>query len=76
SMNTLTQLRAEGWVWSGIGATRALLVIGALSWSAWLGARIVSRSDASPARRALALGLYTLPLALFGAAWYLNFVVW
>lgn len=76
SMMTITQLRAEGWVPRGVGVLRAVLLIGALLWSGWLGARIVGRSDAPLHRRALALALYGLALALGGATWYLIFVAW
>lgn len=76
SMTTLSHLRAEGWVLSGAGALRAAIVAGATLWSAWLGARIVAGSAAAWQRRAAALGLYLVPLAIGCANWYLVFAVW
>ncbi len=76
SMMTLTQLRAEGRTPPGVGIARALLIAGALLWSAWLGARIVARSPAAAGRRTAALGLYLVPLLVTGADWYLMFRVW
>lgn len=76
SMMTLTQLRAEGWTPPGVGVARALIVAGALLWSAWLGARIVARSSAGAYRRAAALGLYLVPLFVAGGNWYLMFRAW
>jgi hypothetical protein len=76
SMMTLNHLRAEGWVPPGIGPLRAVLVTGAALWSVWLGARIVARSDAALYRRAGALALYLVPVALACANWYLIFVAW
>ncbi|MCC7461266.1 MAG: 4Fe-4S binding protein [Gammaproteobacteria bacterium] len=76
SMLTLTQLRAEGWTPPGVGIARALIVAGALLWSAWLGARIVVRSPAAPYRRIAALLLYLVPLSVAGTDWYLMFRLW
>lgn len=76
SMLTLTQLRAEGVSFAWLDEARAVLLVFGLAWSAWLGARIILPSTVSPGRRALALGLYAVPLACVGLAWYLAFFVW
>ncbi len=76
SMTTLAQLRAEGWMPPGVGVLRWLILLGALLWSAWLGARLVACSCTTLPRRAVALALYLLPLAIAAATWYLLLEVW
>ena len=75
SMPTLTQLRAEH-VIVHADALRAALLVGALAWSAWLGVRILWRGEAVRVRRAAAVLLYALPLALSGGTWWLVFWRW
>ena len=75
SMLTLTQLRAEH-VIVHADALRAGLLACALAWSAWLGARILWRGNAVRVRRAAAVLLYALPLALSGGTWWLVFWRW
>jgi hypothetical protein len=53
-----------------------VLLAGGLAWSGWLGARILRRGEARRVRRAAALLLYALPLALTGGAWWLVFWRW
>jgi hypothetical protein len=74
SMLTLTQLRNEHIVLPYVGALRAALLAAGVLWSAWLGARLVLRSDATFISRALALSLYAAALALPAATWYV--VLW
>ena len=74
SMLTLTQLRNEHLVLPFASALRAAVLAAGVLWSAWLGARIVSRSDATIAARALALLLYAATLALPAVTWY--FILW
>ena len=50
-----------------------MLAAGVL-WSAWLGARIVSGSNATIVARALALLLYAAALVLPAVTWY--FILW
>ena len=76
SMTTLNQLRAEGWLPPGVAVARALLLGGAIVWSAWLGLRIVARSPASAPRRVAAIALYLLPVAIGASSWALMYVVW
>jgi polyferredoxin len=76
SMLTLAQLRGEHLAIPGIGAVRAALLAVGIGASAWLGGRMVLATDTSLARRSLALGLYAIPLALSGLAWYLVFWGW
>jgi uncharacterized membrane protein YfcA len=73
-MLTLTQLRNEHLVLPFASALRAAVLAAGVLWSAWLGARIVSRSDATIAARALALLLYAATLALPAVTWY--FILW
>lgn len=69
SMLTLSQLRAEGIVFSWIGLARTLVLSGGLIGSAWLGLRLISQQTPSMARR-LAAGLsFAVPLMLVGASW-------
>jgi hypothetical protein len=75
SMLTLTQLRAEHVIVHADGL-RAALLVGALAWSAWLGARILWGGSVARVRRVASLLLYALPLALTGGAWWLVFWRW
>jgi len=76
SMLTVTQLRNDHIVLPYIGAFRALLIAAGVTWSAWLGARIVMSSDAARWARSVALLLYATALALPAATWYLIFWRW
>jgi hypothetical protein len=73
SMLTVTQLRNDHIVLPYIGAFRALLIAAGVTWSAWLGARIVMSSDAARWARSVALLLYATALALPAGTWYLIF---
>ena len=70
SMLTLSQLRAEHVVFAHVAAVRGALLVAGAAWSAYLGGRIVIGGGASLARRAGALLLFALALALPVAAWY------
>ncbi|MDE2593020.1 MAG: 4Fe-4S binding protein [Burkholderiales bacterium] len=69
SMLTLTQLRADGVVFSWMGWARALVLCGGLAWSAWLGLRLIGPRKASIARRVGAGLCFAVPLTLVGASW-------
>src|SRR5574340_79123 len=76
STMTVAHLKAEGLVLAWLGGARgALLALGA-AWSLWLGGRIVAGSGAALVKRAAALLLYAVPVALVAAAWLLMFYVW
>jgi hypothetical protein len=76
SMLTVTQLRNDHIVLPYIGAFRALLIAAGVTWSAWLGARIVMSSDAARWARSVALLLYATALVIPAAAWHLIFWRW
>lgn len=69
SMLTLSQLRAEGIVFSWVGLARTLVLGGGLTWSAWLGLRLINQQTSSIARRAVAGLCFAVPLALVGSSW-------
>ncbi len=76
SMLTVTHLRAEGFLFAWLREARTVLLLIGAGWSAWLGARVILRSAASPVRRFGALALHALPPAIIGYSWYLAFYVW
>ena len=76
SMMTLTHLRAEGIVFSWINDARAVLLIGGIGWSAWLGLRLLFGHSVSRPRALAAAVIYFVPLALVAAAWHRVFFVW
>ncbi|MBI5721323.1 MAG: 4Fe-4S binding protein [Burkholderiales bacterium] len=76
SMLTLNHLRAEGVPLPGVAALRAAVLGGALLWSLSLAARLVFAARCASWRRALALALAGVPLAVTGAAWALMLFVW
>src|SRR4029079_1892445 len=72
-MLEVTQLRHQPIVLPYIGAFRALLIAAGVTWSAWLGARIVMSSDAARWARSVALLLYATALVLRDATCALSF---
>ena len=76
SMLTLTQLRAEGIVFGWLDPARATLLGLGVTWSAWLGLRLLAPRAGSRPRAVVAAVLYLAPLALVAAAWHRVFFVW
>lgn len=76
SMTTVSHLRAEGWGLAMVGPLRAVLLGGAVAWSAWLAARLVMSAPAGRVARAAAWAWVMLPLALAATAWVLMLFVW
>ena len=74
SMLTLTQLRAEGILVSGLPQLRAVLLALAVGWSLRLALRLTSAVPL--ARRLPVLALVALPIGLVGTFWLLLFYGW
>jgi hypothetical protein len=76
SMMTVSQLRAEGIVFSWLPLLRGALLTLGLAWSAGLGWRLIKVGSGDTAARALAGVVWLLPLAAIGSSWFLVFFVW
>jgi len=76
SMMTATHLRAEGLPLGWLAQVRAVLLTLGVTWSAYLGLRLVMGGSAGVAARSLAGALWLLPLALIAADWRMVLFVW
>ena len=76
SMLTLTQLRAEGVMFSSLDGARAALLALAIGWSGWLGLHLLFKGAENLLRAMVAAVFYAVPLVAVGSAWYLLFYTW
>ncbi len=76
SMLTSTQLKSEGWVWSGLPMLRAALIAGGMLASGGMGLRLIIQNDSAGLRRLASVVLFMLPLAVMGGNWYQVLFAW
>ena len=73
---TVTMLHGDGWRVAWVGPLRAVLLIGATTWSVWLGHQVAATYTRDPVRRAGATCAVGLAAAIGAASWVLLFWVW
>lgn len=73
SMTTVTLLRHEGFDLGFVGPLRGAMLIGACTWSLWLGWQIAARSGSGVIRRSVAMAPLALAVAGSGTVWAMLF---
>lgn len=76
SSTTVKWLRFEGLGLDWIGAARAVLLLGAMGWSLWLGWQILGRGTSGRTRRQLAWCILLAAHLLIAGCWWLQFWGW
>ena len=75
-MLTVTLLRAEGLTLAWVSGARAMLLIAALIWSAWLAWQLLVKTGAPAWRRGLAFAGVLIGMGLPVGMWFIQFFVW
>ncbi|MNP38279.1 hypothetical protein D3C76_1317810 [compost metagenome] len=76
SATTVKLLRYEGLLLEWVQPARALLLIAAMAWSAWLGWKLLARQDIARSRRCAVSACLLAAIATVGYGWWLQFWGW
>lgn len=76
SATTISLMRGERWPIFWANDVRALMLIGAMLWTAWLAWNVTGRHTEAVGRRLIAMLPIFGSLALIGYAWLLMFWIW
>ena len=76
SATTVKLLRYEGLLLEWVQPARAVLLIAAMAWSAWLGWKLLARQDIARSWRCAASACLLAAIATVGYGWWLQFWGW